>query len=120
MTAFSAELKDALASLGIDLPEDAAGARSVLAAVSKMLTEARKSLPKIPEVSFAREESGEVLLRVKRGGRGAPLLVPQAAAQALLAEEDMLRHFAETGEVPEGAVCVERKARKASESEEEE
>lgn len=117
-----AEVLEQLSALGIEIPEDdPAAARAALTAVGKLLSAARKSLPKVPDVSFAREEeTGEVLLRVKRGGRGAPLLLPQGAAKALLEQEDFLREFAETGEVPEGAVEVVRKARKTSEDGDEE
>jgi len=68
------------------------------------LRAAHKALPKAPPVRF--EEKGEgdekvTVLRVQRGGKGAPLVVNQHAARLLVEQVDALRAFAESGEEQE-------------------
>ena len=95
------EIFDALASVGIDLPEGT-DPRMALTALSKALRAAKKALPKAAAVRFETRETDdggtETVLRVHRGGKGAPLCVNQHAAALLVSQFDALRRFAASGE----------------------
>lgn len=99
----SPEAVQTLAALGVELPEGASqqDIRTALAGAAKILSEARKALPKAPPVRFEdkeRDGETETVLRVQRGGKGQPLVVNQHAAALLVECVDALRAFAETGE----------------------
>lgn len=99
MSGLPAEALKALEALGITVPEG--DPRKALAEIGKALSAARKALPKRPPVRFEERGEGdecETVLRVQRGGKGAPLVVNRHAAELLVAQVDALRHFAATGE----------------------
>jgi len=96
------EVLAGLEALGISLPEG--DPRKALAEIGKQLAKARKALPKRPPVRFEQKGEGDeavTVLRVQRGGKGAPLVVNQHAAALLVEQLDALRAFAETGESQE-------------------
>lgn len=110
MSGLPQEALQALEALGISVPEG--DPRKALAAIGKALSAARKALPKADPVRFEfrtekdeetgqRVETDETVLRVQRGGRGAPLTVNRHAAELLVQHFEALRAFAETGEPQE-------------------
>jgi len=93
------EVLESLAALGIELPEG--DPRKALAVIGAALSKARKALPKRPPVRFETRGDGdeaETVLRVQRGGKGAPLVVNRHAAILLVEQLDALVLFSETGE----------------------
>lgn len=100
MSVLPQEVLDSLAAFGIDLSDG--DPRKALAEISKQLAAARKALPKRPPVRFEARGEGaeqEIVLRVQRGGKGAPLVVNRHAATLLVSQLDALIGFSETGEV---------------------
>ena len=109
LTALAAKLR----LLGCDLPDEPTEAQlsAALSQVQATVRDAKKMAPETPAARFeARERkdgSTEVVLAVRRGGKGQPLAVTAHAAAILVQVIDQLRDFAETGEASELPAVVE-------------
>jgi hypothetical protein len=105
-----------LRALGVELPDPctAADLAAALGQVTATIRAAKKLVPDTPPVRFETRErkdgTSEVVLVVRRGGKGQPLAVTAHAAELLRQMPEVLARFAETGEIQELPEVVEPSA----------